>query len=122
VHAACKSERPLSLSRQPRLRHCPDGKDIFPGGENNIAVFAIDQQTGEPMPQYEDVLRGLSAQLSARSELAHAGCNRCRAELTRDGASFKTIPANIWTFRVGNERQAHLCPQNEIGTGGELQF
>ena len=36
-----------------------DGKKIFPGGENNIAVFAIDPATGEPtLIQNEDV-RGI---------------------------------------------------------------
>ena len=33
-----------------------DGKDVFPGGENNIAVFSIDQASGEPtLIQAEDV-------------------------------------------------------------------
>ena len=36
-----------------------DGKDVFPGGENNIAVFAIDQTTGEPTAIQNEDVRGV---------------------------------------------------------------
>ena len=58
-----------------------DGKDIFPGGENNIAVFAIDQTTGEPTPiQHEDVRGVYPRTFALDPSRAHAGRYRRRAE------------------------------------------
>jgi 6-phosphogluconolactonase len=100
-----------------------DGKDIFPGGENNIAVFAIDQATGEPtLIQNEDVRgvypRTFALDPSARMLVA----TNVEPKLMRDGAGVKTIPANIAAFRVGGDGKLTLASNYEIDTGGELQF
>jgi 6-phosphogluconolactonase (cycloisomerase 2 family) len=100
-----------------------DGKDVFPGGENNIAVFAIDQSSGEPVAiQHEDVRgvypRTFALDPSARMLVA----TDVEPRLMRDGAGFKTIPANISTFRVGQDGKLAFANNYEIDTGGELQF
>jgi 6-phosphogluconolactonase len=100
-----------------------DGKDIFPGGENNIAVFAVDQATGEPtLIQNEDVRgvypRTFALDPSARMLVA----TDVEPKLMRDGAGVKTIPANIATFRVGSDGKLSFANNYEIDTGGELQF
>lgn len=100
-----------------------DGRDVFPGGENNIAVFAIDQASGEPVPiQHEDVRgvypRTFALDPSARMLVA----TDVEPKLMRDGASFKTIPANIATFRVGQDGKLTFANNYKIDTGGELQF
>ena len=100
-----------------------DGRDVFPGGENNIAVFAIDQASGEPVPiQHEDVRgvypRTFAIDPSARMLVA----TDVEPKLMRDGASFKTIPANIATFRVGQDGKLTFANNYKIDTGGELQF
>jgi 6-phosphogluconolactonase len=100
-----------------------DSKDVFPGGENNIAVFAIDQATGEPtLIQNEDVRgvypRTFALDLSARMLVA----TNVEPKLMRDGAGVKTIPANIAAFRVGSDGKLTFARNYEIDTGGELQF
>jgi 6-phosphogluconolactonase len=100
-----------------------DGQDIFPGGENNIAVFAIDQATGEPtLIQNEDV-RGVYPRtfaLDASARMLVVTNNE--PKLMRDGASVKTIPANIATFRIGGDGRLTFAKSYEIETGGDTQF
>jgi 6-phosphogluconolactonase len=100
-----------------------DGKDVFPGGENNIAVFAIDQATGEPTPiQHEDV-RGVYPRTFALDPTARMlVVTDVEPKLMRDGAGFKTIPANVATFRVGSDGKLSFASSYEIDTGGESQF
>jgi 6-phosphogluconolactonase len=100
-----------------------DGKDVFPGGENNIAVFAIDQATGEPtLIQNEDVRgvypRTFALDPSARMLVA----TNVEPKLARAGAGVKTIPANIATFRVGTDGKLTFANNYEIETRGESQF
>ena len=70
-----------------------DGKDIFPGGENNIAVFAIDQATGEPtLIQNEDV-RGIYPRTFALDPTARMlAVTNNEPKLMRDGAGFNPCP------------------------------
>jgi 6-phosphogluconolactonase (cycloisomerase 2 family) len=100
-----------------------DGKDVFPGGENNIAVFAIDPSTGEPsLIQNEDV-RGVYPRTFALDPGARMlAVTDNEPKLVRDGAGFKTIPANISTFHVGAEGKLTFASNTEIETGGEYQF
>ena len=100
-----------------------DGKDIFPGGENNIAVFAVDQKNGEPtLIQNEDVRgvypRTFALDPSARMLVA----TNNEPKLMRDGAGFKTVPANIATFRIGSDGKLAFANNYEIETGAKTQF
>jgi len=100
-----------------------DGKDIFPGGENNIAVFAIDPATGEPtLIQNEDV-RGVYPRtfaLDAGARMLVA--TNVEPKLVRDGTGLKTVPANIATFRVGTDGKLAFANSYEAETGGDTQF
>jgi 6-phosphogluconolactonase (cycloisomerase 2 family) len=100
-----------------------DGKDVFPGGENNIAVFALDQTSGEPtLIQNEDV-RGVYPRTFALDPSARMlVVTDVEPKLMRDGAGIKTIPANIATFRVGDDGKLTFANNYEIDAGGELQF
>lgn len=100
-----------------------DGKDVFPGGENNIAVFAIDQATGEPrLIQNEDV-RGIYPRTFALDPGARMlVATNVEPRLARDGAGTKTVPANIATFKVGADGKLTFVHSYEVDTGGEQQF
>ena len=100
-----------------------DGKDVFPGGENNIAVFAIDQATGEPtLIQNEDV-RGVYPRTFALDPSARMlAVTDVEPKLTRDKFGISTIPANISTFKVGSDGKLTFTNNYEIDTGGQLQF
>ena len=100
-----------------------DGKDVFPGGENNIAVFAIDQKTGEPtLIQNEDV-RGVYPRTFALDPSARMlAVTNVEPKLVRDPSGVTTIPANISTFKVGADGKLTFTNNYEIDTAGKLQF
>jgi 6-phosphogluconolactonase (cycloisomerase 2 family) len=100
-----------------------DGKDVFPGGENNIAVFSIDQTTGEPTAiQHEDV-RGIYPRTFALDPSARMlAVTDVETRLARDHIGVTTIPANIATFKVGADGKLTFTNNYEIDTGGKLQF
>ena len=100
-----------------------DGKDVFPGGENNIAVFAIDQATGEPtLIQNEDV-HGVYPRTFALDPSARMlAVTDVEPKLVRQGAGVNTVPANIATFSVGADGQLTFTNNYEIDAGGQLQF
>jgi len=100
-----------------------DGKDVFPGGENNIAVFSIDQATGEPTAiQHEDVRgvypRTFALDLSARMLVV----TNVEPKLVREAFGLSTIPANISAFKVGSDGKPTFTNNYEIDTAGQLQF
>lgn len=100
-----------------------DGQDIFPGGENNIAVFAIDQASGEPtLIQNEDV-RGVYPRTFALDPTARMlVVTNNEPKLMRDGADLKTIPANIATFRIESDGKLSFANSYEVETKGDTQF
>jgi hypothetical protein len=100
-----------------------DGKDIFPGGENNVAVFSIDPSTGEPMLIQNEDVRGVYPRtfaLDPGARMLAVADNE--PKLVRDGAGFKTVPANISTFRVGSDGKLTFANNYEVETGSEYQF
>jgi 6-phosphogluconolactonase len=100
-----------------------DGKKVFPGGENNIAVFSIDQSTGEPtLIQNEDV-RGIHPRTFS---LDPTGRMMVAANilpmLVRDGDGVKTVPANLATYHVGADGKLSFAQTYEVDTGTAMQF
>jgi 6-phosphogluconolactonase len=100
-----------------------DGQDVFPGGENNIAVFAINHTTGEPtLIQNEDV-RGIYPRTFALDPSARMlAVTNMEPKLVRDGPGLNTVPANIATFRVGTDGKLTFARSYEVDTKGESQF
>jgi 6-phosphogluconolactonase len=100
-----------------------EGKKVFPGGENSIAVFSIDPATGEPtLIQNADVHgihpRTFSLDPSGRMLVsAHI-----LPMLVREGAGVKSVPANLTTFRVGADGKLTFANAYEVDTGGAMQF
>lgn len=100
-----------------------DGKDVFPGGENNIAVYAIDQSNGEPtLIQNEDV-RGVYPRTFALDPTGRMlVVTDVEPKLSRDAFGLSTIPANISSFKVGSDGKLAFTNNYEIDTAGQLQF
>ena len=94
-----------------------------PGGENNIAVCAVDPASGEPtLIQNEDV-RGVYPRTFALDPGARMlVVTNNEPKLMRDAASTKTIPANIATYRIGSDGKLAFVSSYEVETGGETQF
>jgi len=100
-----------------------EGKKIFPGGENNIAVFAIDQATGEPaLIQNEDV-RGIYPRTFAPDPSGRMlVVANIQPMLVREGAGLKTVPANLATYHVGPDGRLGFVRSYEVDTGDSSQF
>jgi 6-phosphogluconolactonase len=100
-----------------------EGKRVFPGGENSIAVYAIDQRTGEPtLTQSADVHgihpRTFSLDPSGRMLVSA----QIRPTLVREGAGVRSVPANLTTFRVGADGKLAFANAYAVDTGGAMQF
>jgi 6-phosphogluconolactonase len=100
-----------------------EGKKVFAGGENGIAVFSIDQSTGEPtLVQSADghgiTLRTFAVDPSARMLVAASQV----ALPVRDGATVKTLSAGLSVFRIGGEGKLDFARKYDVDVGGKNQF
>jgi len=98
-------------------------KPVFIGGENNIAVFEIDQRTGEPRAiQHEDtrgiVPRTFALDTSGRILVA---ANSVPILAQRSEIITAIIPS-LSVFRVGNDGKLSYVRQYEIDVGKETMF
>jgi 6-phosphogluconolactonase (cycloisomerase 2 family) len=99
------------------------GKKVFPGGENNIAVFAIDQATGEPtLIQNEDVhgIHPRTFSLDPGGRMLVVA--NILPMLVRDGDGVKAVPANLAAYRVGPDGKLTFAQSYEVDTGDASQF
>ncbi|MBI2187360.1 MAG: beta-propeller fold lactonase family protein [Acidobacteria bacterium] len=81
-----------------------EDKRVSAGGENTIAVFAINQTTGEPTLMQTIDTHGFQPRTFALDEdgrVLIAGNQNPVA--VRDGRSIRTVPARLSTFRIGTD-------------------
>lgn len=100
-----------------------NGKQVFAGGENSIAVFAIDQTTGEPRRiQSVDPLthhvRTFSIDPSGRLLVAGS----IRDMWTRHGNEARLAPAGMTVFRIGSDGTLELARKYDVELNGKLQW
>lgn len=96
-----------------------EGKRVFAGGENNIAVFSINQETGEPtliesVDTHGFEPRTFTLDSSART-LAVANQS---ALFVRGQAGVTLVPASLAVFRVGNDGKLDFVRKYDVETGG----
>jgi 6-phosphogluconolactonase len=100
-----------------------DGKKVSNGGESNVAVFSIDQQTGEPT-QIQTIdglgnhLRNFGIDPSGRLLVA----TTIAPLPVRDGNEVKTVPAGLFVYRVGGDGKLAFVRKYDVETGGRTQF
>jgi 6-phosphogluconolactonase len=100
-----------------------NGAKAFTGGENNVAVFAIDQASGEPtLIQNADghavELRTFGIEPSGRMLVAAS----IKPVPVRDAAGTKIVPAKICVFHIGSDGKLELKRQYDVDTGAYQQF
>jgi cobalamin biosynthesis protein CbiG len=81
-----------------------EGKQVFAGGENSIAVFSINQQTGEPALIQSVDTQGFEPRtftLDASGSFLVVANQSSRAVRDRTGVS--TVPASLALFRVRDD-------------------
>ena len=100
-----------------------NGAKAFTGGENNVAVFAIDQASGEPtLIQNADghavELRTFGIEPSGRMLVAAS----IKPVPVRGADGIKIVPAKLCVFHVGSDGKLELKRQYDVDTGAHLQF
>ncbi|HEY1436840.1 MAG TPA: beta-propeller fold lactonase family protein [Casimicrobiaceae bacterium] len=100
-----------------------EGNRVFIGGENNIAVYAIDQGTGEPRLIQSIDTRGIHARTfhidpSGRMLVAA----NIMPLLVRDDATVRTVPASLSVFRIGSDGKLEYARKYDVDVGTASMF
>ena len=97
-----------------------DGKKVFAGGENSIAVFAIDPSTGEPRPVQHADTHGIHCRTfhidpSGRLMV----CAHIIGLPMADGTE---VPTRLSLFRIGDDGKLTFARSYDMETGGRFMW
>ncbi len=100
-----------------------EGRRVFAGGENNIAVYAVDSHTGEPtLLQHADTL-GIAPRTFALDPGGRMLVAANHIPLAvRDGATVSTVPASLAVFRIGGDGRLAYVRKYDVDAGRESMF
>ena len=96
---------------------------MFPGGENSIAVFSINQSTGEPtliqnIDGHGIQLRTFAIDPSARMMVAAS----IQPLPVREGGIIKTLSAGLTVFRIRGDGKLAFARKYDVDVGSKTQF
>jgi hypothetical protein len=96
---------------------------VSSGGDNSVAVFAIDQATGEPtlvqnIDAHGFTLRTFGLDPSGRLLVAASQ----DALAVRDGDTVKTVSAGLSVYRIGGEGKLAFVRKYDVDVGDKNQF
>jgi 6-phosphogluconolactonase len=100
-----------------------EGKPVFVGGENNIAVFAINQDTGEPTLIQNVETRGIHVRtfaLDPSGRILVAG-NMMQLSV-RDKKGVSAVPASLAVFRVRGDGKLDFARKYDVDVGSHNLF
>ena len=100
-----------------------EGKPVFIGGENSIAVFAINQETGEPTRIQNMDTHGIHVRtfaLDPSGRILVAG-NMMQLSV-RDKDGVKTVPAILAVFRVRSDGKLEFARKYDLNVGSRNLF
>ncbi len=94
------------------------GRRIFEGGENSIAVFSIDVRTGEPSVVQRIDTRGFHARTFSFDEGARilVAANQSAVTVRADGVD-TLVPACLSVFRMGSDGKLTYVRKYDVATG-----
>ena len=100
-----------------------NGRQVFRGGENNIAVFSVDQRTGEPrLIQHADPkschVRTFSIDPSGRLMVAASISDLD----VRVGDVIRHVPAALTVFRIEDDGRLTFVRKYDVELGGKYQW
>jgi len=95
----------------------PGARQIAPGGENSVAVFAVDQATGEPTRIQN--LDGKGIQLRT---FAIDPSGRLLAVASIMSAADGSLPAGITVLRIGADGRLTFARKYDVEVGDKQQF
>jgi 6-phosphogluconolactonase (cycloisomerase 2 family) len=99
------------------------GRKVFSGGESNIAVFAIDQQTGEPRAIQHADIRAAHPRtfgIDTRARILAAGSLAPTA--LRDGGKIIDLPAGLSVFRMAEDGKLTFVRKYDVDVGPFTQW
>lgn len=100
-----------------------EGRNVFIGGDNTLAVYAIDQSTGEPTPIQHVDTRGIHCRtfhIDPSGRMLVAAHNV--PVLVRDGAGVTTVPACLSVFRIGPDGTLDFVRKYGVDTRDKIMF
>jgi 6-phosphogluconolactonase (cycloisomerase 2 family) len=96
------------------------GKQVFAGGENSIAVFAIDQTTGQPVPIQHVDTHGIHCRTFHIDPTGHLlVCAHIMGLPLADGGE---IPTRLTLFHIAADGKLTFARSYDIETGGRLMW
>jgi len=97
-----------------------NGQPVLVGGENNIAVFAIDQSTGEPtLIQNADAhgIRPRSFAVHPSGRMLVVGNQNEFNVYDEKAREVRTVPAGMSVFRIGTDGRLQFVRKYDVPTG-----
>jgi 6-phosphogluconolactonase len=99
------------------------GKTVFVGGENSIAVFSINQLTGEPALIQNADTRGIHARTFALDPSGRILVAANMMQLSvRDAKGVSTVPASLAVFRVRDDGKLDFVRKYDVDAGSGTMF
>lgn len=99
------------------------GRRVFAGGENTLAVFAIDQASGEPTPIQHVDTRGIHCRTF---HIDPSGRLLVAAHImglpVKDGAATRFVPACLSLFRIADDGRLDFVRQYDVEVGERSMF
>jgi 6-phosphogluconolactonase len=100
-----------------------DGQKVFVGGENNLATYAINQETGEPTPIDHAETQGIHCRtfhIDPSGRLLVAA--HIRGLLAKEGATVRQVPACLSVFRIGTDGKLAFVRKYDVDVGNQTMF
>lgn len=100
-----------------------NGVKVFSGGESNIAVFAIDQQTGEPVAiQHADIHGAHPRTFSLDSAAKMLVAGSLAPTAVKEGSRVVVIPAGMSVFKMGPDGKLAFVRKYDLDVGQFTQW
>jgi 6-phosphogluconolactonase (cycloisomerase 2 family) len=100
-----------------------EGQPVFQGGDNTMAVYAIDSSRGEPTLIQSADSRGYHVRTFAFDPSGRLMVTATIAPITvREGAGLVRVPAGLSLFRVGDDGRLAFVRTYDVETDGKFQW
>jgi 6-phosphogluconolactonase len=111
------------LGNRPEGTKTVEGRTVFAGGENTIAVFAIDLATGEPTLLQSAEIEALNCRTFAVHPSGRMLVTASFRELTvADNGAFRLVPPILSVFSIAGDGRLSLVRNYEVEAGGRMLF
>jgi 6-phosphogluconolactonase (cycloisomerase 2 family) len=100
-----------------------EGKPVFAGGENTLAVYEIDTTTGEPTPIQHVDTHGIHCRtfhIDPSGRLLVAA--HIMALQVREESSTRVVPAGLAVFRISDDGKLDFIRKYDVDVGDKTMF